>query len=172
MAESYQEKLKRVRPPRVKISYEVETEGAVVQKELPFVVGVIGDFSGNPTEPLKPLGERKFVEINRDNFDSVMAKMTPGVNLRVANTLKNDGTELGVELSFRSMADFEPANVARQVEPLRRLLEMREKLRDLQAKVDVSGNLEQVLEKTLETTEGRDKLKELMKDQGEGKDGK
>ncbi|MCY2954029.1 MAG: type VI secretion system contractile sheath small subunit [Planctomycetota bacterium] len=172
MAESYHEKLKRVRPPRVKISYEVETEGAVVQKELPFVVGVIGDFSGNPTEPLKPLGERKFVEINRDNFDSVMAKMTPGVNLRVANTLKNDGTELGVELSFRSMADFEPANVARQVEPLRRLLEMREKLRDLQAKVDVSGNLEQVLEKTLETTEGRDKLKELMKDQGEGKDGK
>jgi len=172
MAESYQEKLKRVRPPRVKISYEVETEGAVVQKELPFVVGVIGDFSGNPAEPLKPLGERKFVEINRDNFDSVMAKMTPGVNLRVANTLKNDGTELGVELSFRSMADFEPANVARQVEPLRRLLEMREKLRDLQAKVDVSGNLEQVLEKTLETTEGRDKLKELMKDQGEGKDGK
>jgi len=172
MAESYHEKLKRVRPPRVKISYEVETEGAVVQKELPFVVGVIGDFSGNPTEPLKPLGERKFVEINRDNFDSVMAKMTPGVNLRVANTLKNDGTELGVELSFRSMADFEPANVVRQVEPLRRLLEMREKLRDLQAKVDVSGNLEQVLEKTLETTEGRDKLKELMKDQGEGKDGK
>jgi type VI secretion system protein ImpB len=131
MAESIHEKLKRVRPPRVHITYDVETEGAVVQKELPFVVGVLGDFSGNPTEPLKPLKDRKFVQIDRDNFNDVMARMTPGLNLKVANTIKNDGSEMAVQLKFKSMEDFEPANVARQVEPLRKLLETREKLRDL-----------------------------------------
>src|SRR5665647_994245 len=94
MAESIHEKLKRVRPPRVHITYDVETEGAVVQKELPFVVGILGDFSGNPTEPLKPLKDRKFVQIDRDNFNDVMARMTPGLNLKVDNTLKGDGSEM------------------------------------------------------------------------------
>jgi type VI secretion system protein ImpB len=114
MSSSIHDKLKRVRKPRVHITYEVETEGAAVQRELPFVVGVVGDFSGNPTEKLKPLKDRKFVQIDRDNFDEVLSRMTPGLNMRVENTLKGDGSEMPVNLKFESMADFEPVNVARQ----------------------------------------------------------
>src|SRR5215210_4131138 len=110
-SESLQKKLDRVRKPRVHITYDVETEGASVTKELPFVAGVLGDFSGQPTEPLKPLKDRKFIQIDRDNFNDVMARMTPGLNLRVENTLKGDGSELAVQLKFRSMEDFEPARV-------------------------------------------------------------
>src|SRR3954462_8026925 len=99
MSRSIHDKLGRVRPPRVHITYRVETEGAVVEKELPFVVGVLGDFSGHPTKELKPLRDRKFVPIDRDNFNDVLAKMTPGLNLRVENTLKGDGTEMAVQLS-------------------------------------------------------------------------
>src|SRR5690242_3998122 len=113
MAESVHDKLARVRTPRVHISYQVETEGAVVEKELPFVVGVLGDFSGNPSEPLKPLRDRKFIQIDRDNFDDIMARMTPGLNLKVENTLKGDGSEMAVKLEFCSMQDFEPINVVR-----------------------------------------------------------
>ena len=96
MAESIHDKLKRVRKPRVHITYDVETEGAEVLRELPFVVGVLGDFSGNPTEPLQPLKDRKFIQIDRDNFNDVMARMTPGLNLKVENTLKGDGSEMAV----------------------------------------------------------------------------
>jgi type VI secretion system protein ImpB len=163
MPESIHEKLKRVRPPRVHITYEVETEGAVVMKDLPFVVGVLGDFSGDPTEPLKPLKDRKFVQIDRDNIAEVMSRMTPGLNMRVENTLKGDGSELGVQLKFRSMEDFEPANVVKQVEPLRKLLETRDKLRDLLTKVDRSEDLESVLEQVLQNT---DQLKKLSSDLG------
>ncbi len=158
MAESVHDKLKRVRKPRVHITYDVETEGAVVEKELPFVMGVLGDFSGNPTEPLKPLKDRKFIQIDRDNFSDVMGRMTPGLNLRVENTLKGDGSEMAVQLKFSSMDDFEPANVAKQVEPLRKLLETRDKLRDLLTKVDRSEDLENVLEQVLENTEQLKKL--------------
>jgi len=158
MAESVHKKLERVRKPRVHITYEVETEGAVVQKELPFVVGVLGDFSGNPSEPLKPLKDRKFVQIDRDNFNDVMARMTPGLNLKVENTLKGDSSEMGVQLKFNSMDDFEPAKVANQVDPLRKLLETRDKLRDLLSKVDRSEDLESVLEKVLQNTEELKKL--------------
>ena len=163
MPESIHEKLKRVRKPRVHITYDVETEGAVVQKELPFVVGVLGDFSGDPTQPLKPLRDRKFVQIDRDNFNDIMSRMTPGLNLKVDNTLAGDGSEMGVQLQFNSMEDFEPAQVARQVEPLRKLLETRDKLRDLLTKIDRSQDLENVLEQVLENT---DKLKELSADLG------
>jgi len=163
MPESIHEKLKRVRKPRVHITYDVETEGAVVQKELPFVVGVMGDFSGDPTQPLKPLRDRKFVQIDRDNFNDIMGRMTPGLNLKVDNTLRGDGSEMGVQLQFSSLDDFEPAQVARQVEPLRKLLETRDKLRDLLTKIDRSQDLENVLEQVLENT---DKLKELSADLG------
>src|SRR5713101_182979 len=122
---SIHDKLDRVRKPRVHITYEVETEGAVVQKELPFVVGVLGDFSGNPTAPLKPLKDRKFIQIDRDNFNDVMARMTPGLNLKVENTLKGDGSEMPVQLKFGSIEDFEPGRIVNQVEPLRKLLETR-----------------------------------------------
>ena len=161
MAESVHEKLKRVRPPRVHITYDVETEGAVVQKELPFVVGVLGDFSGDPTEPLKPMKDRKFVQIDRDNFNEVMTRMTPGLNLKVDNTLKDDGSEMAVQLKFNSLDDFAPANVVKQVEPLRRLLETRDKLRDLLTKVDRSEELEGLIEQVLENT---DTLKQLADD--------
>ncbi len=157
-SESLQKKLDRVRKPRVHITYDVETEGATVTKELPFVVGVLGDFSGQPTEPLKPMKDRKFIQIDRDNFNDVMARMTPGLNLRVKNTLKDDGSELGVQLKFGSMDDFSPEKVAQQVEPVKKLLETRDKLRDLLTKVDRSEDLEKVLEQVLSNTEELKKL--------------
>jgi len=155
---SIHDKLDRVRKPRVHITYQVETEGAVVEKELPFVVGVLGDFSGNPTQPLKPLKDRKFVQIDRDNFNDVMARMTPGVNLKVENTLANDGSQMAVNLKFKSMEDFEPGKIVNQVEPLKKLLETRDKLRDLLTKVDRSENLEGLLENILQNTEQLKKL--------------
>ena len=167
-SESVHDKLRRVRKPRVHITYEVETEGAVVVKELPFVVGVMGDFSGNPTEKLKPLKDRKFVQIDRDNINDVMKRMTPGLNLKVQNTLKGDGSEMGVQLKFESMDDFEPANVVKQVDPLRKLLETRDKLRDLLTKVDRSDDLEGLLEQVLKNDAN---LKKLSSELGQGGSG-
>jgi len=158
MPESVQSKLSRVRKPRVHITYDVETEGAVVVKELPFVVGVMGDFSGTPTEPLKPLKDRKFVSIDRDSFDEVMKRMTPGVQMRVANTLADDGSELAVNLKFSSIEDFEPARIVEQVEPLKKLLDTRNKLRELLSAVDRADNLEGELEKLLQDAEQMKKL--------------
>ncbi len=155
---SVHDKLKRVRKPRVHITYDVETEGAAVEKELPFVVGVLGDFSGDPTSPLAPMKDRKFINIDRDNFNDVMAKMTPGVQMKVENTLKGDGSEMAVDLKINSMDDFEPAKVVQQVEPLRNLQETRDKLRDLMSKVDRSEDLENLLERVLQS---EDDIKEL-----------
>ncbi|MBY0231391.1 MAG: type VI secretion system contractile sheath small subunit [Gemmataceae bacterium] len=153
-------KLERVRPPRVHIKYEVFTNGAQVVKELPFVLGVMGDYSGNaPTQPLKPIKDRKFIQIDRDNFNDVMKRMAPGLSFRVENTLKGDGTEMAVNLKFDSMDDFEPAQVAGQVEPLKKLLETRNKLRDLLTQVDRSDKLEGLLEQILKEQE---KLKQLQ----------
>ena len=167
MSRSIHDKLGRVRPPRVHIKYEVHIGDAVVEKELPFVVGVLGDFSGTPTEPLKPLKDRKFIQIDRDNFDEVMARMTPGLEFRVVNTLKGDGSEMAVQLKFNSLEDFEPTAIVQQVEPLRQLQETRERLRDLLTKVDRSEDLEAVLERVLKNT---DELKKLQADLGgEGK---
>ncbi len=161
--ESVHDKLDRVRKPRVHITYQVETEGAVVEKELPFVVGVLGDFSGQPTDPLKPLKDRKFTQIDRDNFNEVMARMTPGLNMKVENTLAGDGTEMAVQLKFGSMDDFDPAKVAGQIEPLKKLMETRDKLRDLLTKVDRSEDLEGLLDQVLQNTE---QLKKLQSELG------
>ena len=158
MAESVHKKLSRVRKPRVHITYEVETEGATKQKELPFVVGVLGDFSGDPTSPLKPLKDRKFVQIDRDNFDSVMSSMNVGLQMKVENTLAGDGSELAVDLKFKSMDDFSPAQLVQQVEPLRKLFETREKLKELQSKADRSDELQEVLEDVLKQTESLQKM--------------
>jgi type VI secretion system protein ImpB len=167
---SVHDKLERVRKPRVHITYQVETEGAAVVRELPFVVGVMGDFSGDPTEPLKPMKDRKFIQIDRDNFNDVMARMTPGLNMKVENTLKGDGSEMAVNLKFKSMADFEPAKVVEQVEPLRKLMDTRNKLRDLMSKVDRSEDLEQVLDRVLQNSDELKKLSESLgvKSEGEG----
>ena len=158
MSASIHDKLNRVRKPRVHITYEVETEGAQVMRELPFVVGVMGDFSGDPTQPLRPLAERKFIQIDRDNFNEVMARMTPELNLKVDNKLADDGTEMAVNLEFNAMEDFEPARVAAQVPALQALIETRDKLRDLMSKVDRSEELEALLEQVLKN---EDELKSL-----------
>ncbi len=163
MVDSVHDKLKKVRKPRVHITYDVETEGAKEVRELPFVVGVLGDFSGDPTEELKPLRERKFIQIDRENFDQVMKRMSPGVRMRVENTLSGEGGEMAVELSFQSLEDFEPGRVVQQVEPLRKLMETRNKLRDLMAKADGSEKLESLLEHVLQDDE---KLKGLRKELG------
>jgi type VI secretion system protein ImpB len=134
-------------------------------KELPFVVGVLGDFSGKPTQPLKPLKDRKFIQIDRDNFNDVLRRMTPGLELRVKNTLSESGGEMAVSLAFESMEDFEPGRVVQQVEPLRKLLETRDKLRDLLTKVDRSDQLENVLEQILQDQES---IKKLSGELGEG----
>jgi len=155
---SIHDKLERVRKPRVHITYQVETEGAEVERELPFVVGVLGDFSGDPTEPLKPLKDRKFIQVDRDNFNDVMARLTPGVNLKVENTLQGDGSQMAVGLKFRSMDDFAPGAVVDQVPALKKLLETRNQLRDLMTKVDRSEDLEKVLERVLQNT---DDLKQM-----------
>ncbi|MBY5931943.1 type VI secretion system contractile sheath small subunit [Tateyamaria omphalii] len=147
---SIHDKLDKVRKPRVHIKYEVETEGAMVEKELPFVVGVLGDFSGDPTQPLKPFGERKFVQIDKDNFDDVMAKMTPGLTFNVENTLSEDDEEMKVQLAFASLSDFEPAQVVDQVPALKKLLQSRNQLRDLLSKADRSEELETLLEQMLQ----------------------
>ncbi|GJD50504.1 hypothetical protein OPKNFCMD_3247 [Methylobacterium crusticola] len=164
---SIHDKLSRVRKPRVHITYDVETEGAVVQKELPFVVGVLGDFSADPSEPLKPLNDRKFIQIDRDNFDQVLARMTPGLKMKVNNTLADDGSQMSVELAFKSMADFEPAAIVERVEPLRKLMEARNQLRDLLSKADRSENLESLLEQILSNETD---LKSLGEQLGVGKE--
>ncbi len=160
--DSIHDKLKKVRKPRVHITYDVETEGAQETKELPFVVGVLGDFSGDPTEELKPLKDRKFIQIDRENFDQVMRRMAPGLRMRVENTLKGDGSEMPVELRFDSLEDFEPGRVVQQVEPLRRLMETRNKLRDLMAKADGSEKLENLLEQVLQNGEQLDGLRKEL----------
>jgi type VI secretion system protein ImpB len=162
---SIHDKLKRVRKPRVHITYEVETEGARVQRELPFVMGVLGDFSGKPTQPLKPLKDRKFIQIDRDNFNEVMTRMTPGLEYRATNTLKGDGSEFAVKLRFDSLEDFDPGRVVQQVEPLRKLQETRDKLRDLLTKVDRSDELENLLERILKSDE---EIKKLSTELGVG----
>src|SRR4051812_19474329 len=122
-SESAQDKVGRNRPPRVHIKYEVDTGGATVEKELPFVVGVIADLSGHPSEPLPKLSEREFVKISRDNFDDVLKACKPRVSRLVKNRLADDGSELPVELVFESMKDFEPDRVAENIKPLREILE-------------------------------------------------
>jgi type VI secretion system protein ImpB len=150
MSASIHEKLSRVRKPRVHIKYEVETEGAQIERELPFVMGIMGEFSGDPTKPLPSLTDRKFVQIDRDNFNDVMARIGPGLNLKVENTLAGDGSQIAVELKFNSIEDFDPGRVVEQVPALRQLMETRNKLRDLMSKVDRSEELEGLLEQVLQ----------------------
>ncbi|MFC4258055.1 type VI secretion system contractile sheath small subunit [Marinobacter lacisalsi] len=162
--DSIHDKLSRVRKPRVHITYDVETEGAMVKKELPFVVGVMGDFSGNNSDSPKPLKDRRFIQIDRDNFDDVMRRMSPKLRLKVDNKLSDDDSQMAVELAFNSMDDFQPAAVVNQVEPLRELMETRNKLRDLMTKVDRSEELEELLERVLNNS---DDLQKLNADLGE-----
>jgi len=170
MPESLQHKLDRVRSPRVHITYDVETGGAIEKKELPFVMGVFGDFTGVPEEPLPRLKDRKFVEVNPDNFDSVLAAMKPHLSFSVENKLSEDpeAGQLGVNLRFRSMDDFEPANVAKQVKPLKELLDLRTKLADLRGNLQGNDKLEELLQDALRNTEKLEKLKTEIHSAPEG----
>jgi len=163
MAESLQHKLDRVRRPRVQITYDVETNGAMQKVELPFVVGVMADLSGQPRDPLKPLKERKFVPIDRDNFNEVLEKAGPRLALKVPNRLAEDDSKLAVELNFKSIEDFEPARVAEQVGPLRDLLQMRQQLSQLLGKMEGNDKLEGLLAEVLGNTE---KALEVAKQMG------
>lgn len=159
---SIHDRLKKVRKPRVHITYDVETDGAVLEKELPFVVGVMGDFSADSTKPVKPLKERRFIQIDKDNINEVMRNMAPGLNIKVENTLQNDGSEMAVNLKFDSMDDFEPAAIVDQVEPLKKLMDTRNKLRDLMTKIDRSEELEGLMEKVLQNSDDLNALAEAL----------
>ena len=161
MADSTQKKLERVRPPRIQISYEVETGGAIEMKELPFLMGVLGDFTGQPSEPLPKLKDRKFVEVTPDNFDDVLASMKPHLAFSVENKLSEDADapKLAIDLDFRSMDDFSPDAVARQVKPLRELLDLRTQLADLRGSLQTNERLDEVLQATLGDQAKMDQLK-------------
>jgi type VI secretion system protein ImpB len=158
MSESLQHKLDRVRRPRVQITYDVETGGAMEKKELPFVVGAMADLSGMPSEPQKAMRDRKFVPIDRDNFNDVLEKAAPRLAFKVNNTLSGDDSKLPVELNFKSMDDFEPAKVAEQVPALKELLDMRSSLSELLGKMEGNDKLDQLLADVLANSENAKSL--------------
>ena len=158
MADSVFDKKARVRAPRVHITYEVETGGAQVMKEIPFVMGVMSDLSGQPKEALAKLKDRKFVEIDRDNFDDALKSMKPRLAIRVDNTLTDDGSELSVELNFEKLADFAPEGVVKQVEPLNKLQDVRNQLKDLLGRMEGNDRLEELLAEVSSNDAVRDKL--------------
>jgi type VI secretion system protein ImpB len=163
--QSTQHKLDRVRPPRVQITYDVEVGGAIELKELPFVMGVMGDFTGQPVEPLARIKDRKFVEVTPDNFDTVLESMKPHLAYSVENKLSEDpnAAKLKVDLTFKSLDDFSPENVARQVGPLRELLDLRERLSDLRGSMQGNDKLEELLR---EAVSDKDKLARLRAEMG------
>ncbi|QGZ42654.1 type VI secretion system protein ImpB [Pseudoduganella flava] len=161
MADSLQKWVGRNRPPRVQITYDVEIGGAVEKKELPLVVGLLADLSGQPAQPLPKLKARRLVEIDRDNFNEVMAKIAPRLDLSVPDTYKGEGN-LKIELNFKEFDDFHPEAVVRQVPRLARLLEVRQQLRDLLGKLDGNDELDALLENIVQNTE---ELKSLRSDE-------
>jgi type VI secretion system protein ImpB len=157
-SESVQKRLQKVRPPRVQMTYDVEIGEAIEKKELPFVVGVMGDFSGQSEVEQKKLRDRKFVNIDNDNFDEVLKAVEPRAVFRVPNKLTEKGGEFAVDLKFKSMDDFRPEAVVQQVEPLKKLLEARAKLADLRNKLAGNEKLEDILSEVLSSTEQLDAL--------------
>ncbi len=161
-----------MRPPRVHITYDVELDGAMEMKEIPFVVGVVGDFSGKPDEPLPKLKDRKFIEIDRDNFNTVLERTKPRLTFKVDNKLTDEDTKMAVELRFKSLDDFHPERVADQITPLRKLVEARQKMSDLISKLQGNDKLEEMLQNVITSTESLQKLGEeagVGKPEEEGK---
>ncbi len=167
--ESTQQKLSRVRPPRVQITYDVEIGDAIETKELPFVLGILADLTGQPAEPLAPLKERKFIEVTPDNFDAVIQNLKPRLAFAAENELSEDPDkgQLRVDLTFESMNDFSPDQVAQRVEPLRQLLELRTKLADLQGSLQGNEKLEDALYAAITDTDLREKLRKEIIGPGE-----
>ena len=159
MAESTQHKLDRVRQPRVQITYDVEIGNAIEKKELPLVVGILADLSGKPDTPPAKLVERRFVDIDRDNFNEILTSISPRATLQVDNTISGDDSKLNVELRFNHIEDFDPVNLVKQVVPLRRLFEARQRLRDLLTKLDGNDDLDQLLQDVVANTEGLQEIK-------------
>src|SRR6201987_385449 len=166
---STQHKLDRVRPPRVQITYDVETGGAMGIKDLPWAVGVLGDFTGQPEQPLPKLKERRFVEVTPDNFDSVLESMKPHLSFAVENKLSEDSNagQIKVDLRFKGLEDFEPEQVASQVKPLKALLDLRTRLNDLKGTLQVNEKLDEKLLEVVSNTEALLKLKEEVTKKGE-----
>lgn len=167
MAESIHRKLERVRPPRVNISYDVEVGDAIEMRELPFVMGVLADLTGQPVGEQPRLKDRKFVEVTPDNFDDVLKSMKPHLSFKVDNKLSDspEATKIGVDLNFQSMDDFSPERVAQQVDPLKKLLELRQQLADLRGSLQGNDKLDEILQSTLNDA---DKMAQLKKEMGEG----
>jgi len=165
--ESLQHTLDRVRSPRVQITYDVEVGDAIEMKEIPFTVGVLADLSGKPEEPLPKLKERKLIEIDRDNFNNVLEGIKPRLAYRVDNKLADDDSSMAVEIKFKSLEDFHPEKVARQVDPIRKLVEAREKLTGLLNKLDGNDKLDELLQEVISST---DSLEKLGKEAGVKKD--
>jgi len=151
--ESLQKKVGRVRPPRVHITYDVQVGDAIEKRDLPFVVGVLADLSGMPEKPLPAVAKRKFVSIDRDNVDEVMKKIGPRLAFKVPNRLNEDDTKLNVELRFESMQDFEPARIAQQITPLRKLLELRASLANLRSSLIGNEKLDNLLQQMIQNQE-------------------
>src|ERR1044071_2388859 len=168
--QSAQHKLDRVRPPRVQITYDVEVGGAIEVKELPFAMGVLGDFTGQPEEPLPRLKDRKFVEVNPDNFDTVLAGMKPHLSFSVENKLSEDANagQLKVDLHFKSLDDFSPDQVATQIKPLRELMDLRTKLADLRGSLQGNDKLDEILQDVISNTDKLAKLQGEIKPKAEG----
>jgi len=162
MSESTQKKLMRIRPPRVQITYDVETGGAIEKKELPLVVGIMADLAGKQETPMVRIKARKFVEIDRDNFNDVMASISPRLAFQVNNQLKDDDSKLNVELKFRKIDDLRPEAIVQQIEPLRKLFEARQRLNDLLAKLDGNDDLDMLLQDIASNTESQQKIKEAV----------
>jgi type VI secretion system protein ImpB len=171
MPESTQHKLDRVRPPRVQITYDVEIGDAIVMKELPFVVGIMANLSGQPEEALPPLKERKYVEIDRDNFNDIMKAIGPRLALRVNNRLAGEGEKLSAVLNFSNLDDFNPINVLGQIKPLADLFEARTRLADLLTKLDGNDALDALLKDVVKNTEGMQQIKATIGGNGDGKEG-
>jgi type VI secretion system protein ImpB len=161
--ESVQKKLQRIRPPRVQLTYDVEVGDAKEVKELPFVVGVLGDFSAGSTLEKAKLKDKKFINVDLENIDEVMESLAPRANFQVQNTLTEEGGRMGVDLTFNSMEDFRPENIVQQVDPLKKLVEARERLTDLRNKISNSERLEDLLDDVLKSTE---QIRQLSKEAG------
>lgn len=164
MAESRQHTLDRVRKPRVHITYDVEIGDAIEKKELPFVVGVLADLSGMPENPLPKMKNRKFVEIDRDNFKEVMAVINPRLVIRIPNRLSDDNPEISVELRFKDLSDFEPQNLAKNIPALAELYRKRTNLKNLITKMDGNDPLEVLLTQIMQNSDNLQKLKKELEE--------
>lgn len=162
MVESLQHKLDRVRPPRVQITYDVEIGNAIVMKELPFVMGVMADLSGKPENPLPKVKDRKFVEIDRDNFDHIMTSIQPRLALRVANKLDPSEEHMSAILVFNQITDFEPLAVVKQIEPLNKIYQAHIRLKDLLTKLDGNDPLDEMLREIITNPDKREALKKEL----------